>query len=86
MPQATCRAAGPSLGHGSDDPLRSTGAGHMNVFHVQFGKILADFQRTADSPMKSFRLSTTGASRVWVDSNSSATVIPFCQAGHRVCT
>jgi hypothetical protein len=26
----------------------STGAGYMNVFHVQGGKILADFQCTAD--------------------------------------
>ena len=34
--------------------------------------------------MNSFRSSTTGAPGVWVDSNSSATVIPFCQAGHRV--
>ena len=40
--------AGPSLGHGSNDPLLSTGVGHMDVFHVQLGKILADFQSTAD--------------------------------------
>ena len=64
----------------------SIGAGHINVFRVQVGKILADFQRTADSPMNLFRSSTTGASGVWVDSNSRATVIPFCQAGHSVCT
>ena len=40
--------AGPSFGHGSDDPLRSTGAGHMDVFHVQLGKILADVPGTPD--------------------------------------
>ena len=47
--QPTCRTeAGPHLGHGSDDPLRSAGAGHMDVFHVQLGQILADVQRTPD--------------------------------------
>ena len=48
--------------HGSDDPLRSTAAGHMDVFHVQLGKILADVPGTADSPINAFRSSTTGAS------------------------
>ena len=48
MPQPTCRTAGPSLGYESDDPLLSTEAGHMDVFHVQLGKILVDFQSTPD--------------------------------------